>query len=198
MSQSPSTPRVRPFFKVVSTDEARARIAEVAVLASESVSTRAAADRVLSRAISAAIDLPHFDRANMDGFAVKAADTFGASTGTPAYLKILGTVEMGRTAKKKLTKGTAMRVATGAMMPPGADAVVMVEHTDEVDDMVEVHRGVSPWQHVLRTGEDVARGAEVLSGRTATASSRHRRPHRPRGHQSQGSPPTASRVDLDR
>ena len=51
-----------------------------------------------------------------------------------------------------------MRVATGAMMPPGADAVVMVEHTDEVGDMVEVHKGVSPWQAVLRRGEDVAKG----------------------------------------
>ncbi len=132
------------------------------MLGAEIVAARDSTGRVLARPVAAAIDLPHFDRANMDGFAVKAADTFGASNGTPAYLKILGTVEMGRTARKKLTKGTAMRVATGAMMPPGADAVVMVEHTDEVDDMVEVHRGVSPWQHVLRTGEDVERGTEVL------------------------------------
>jgi molybdopterin molybdotransferase len=153
---------VRPFFRVVSTDEARARIAEAPVLGDEKIPTREASGRVLAKPVAAAVDLPHFDRANMDGFAVKAADTFGASMSTPAYLKILGTVEMGRTARKKLTKGTSMRVATGAMMPPGADAVVMVEHTDEVDDMVEVHRGVSPWQNVLRTGEDVARGTEVL------------------------------------
>jgi len=127
------------------------------------VATRQAAGRVLAREIVASIDLPHFDRANMDGFAVKAADTFGASGSTPAYLKILGTVEMGRTARKRMAKGTAMRVATGAMLPPGADAVVMVEHTDEVGDLVEVHRGVSPWQHVLRTGEDVAKGTSVMS-----------------------------------
>jgi len=162
MPRPSRAPRVRPFFNVVSTAEARAHIAEIGALPSEWVPTRDAADRVLARPITAAIDMPHFDRADMDGFAVRAPDTFGASTGTPAYLKILGTVEMGRQAKTTLRKGTAMRVATGAMLPPGADAVVMVEHTDEVGDMVEVHRGVSPWQNVLRTGEDVARGTEVL------------------------------------
>lgn len=162
MPRSSPAPRVRPFFNVVSTAEARAHIAEVAELPSEWVATREAAARVLAQPIAAAIDMPHFDRADMDGFAVRATDTFGASTGTPAYLKILGTVEMGRQAKTKVRRGTALRVATGAMLPPGANAVVMVEHTDEVGEMVEVHRGVSPWQNVLRTGEDVARGAAVL------------------------------------
>ncbi len=163
MPRSSRTPRVRPFFNVVSTAEARAQIAKVGALPSEWVATRVAAERVLAQPIAAAIDMPHFDRADMDGFAVRATDTFGASTGTPAYLKILGTVEMGRHTKTKVRKGTAMRVATGAMLPPGADAVVMVEHTDEVEEMAEVHRGVSPWQNVLRLGEDVARGTEVLS-----------------------------------
>ncbi len=162
MPRSSSPPRVRPFFKVVSTADARARIGEIESLPSEIVQTRDAAGRVLSREAVAPIDSPHFDRANMDGFAVVAADTFGASTGTPAYLKILGTVEMGKTARTRLRKGCAMRVGTGAMLPPGSNAVVMVEHTDEVDDMVEVHSGVSPWQHVLRVGEDVAKGTPVL------------------------------------
>ncbi len=163
MPRSSNPARVRPFFNVVSTDDARAHIAETASLASQSVATNDAAGRVLARDIAAPIDLPHFDRANMDGYAVVAADTFGASDGTPAYLKILGTVEMGQTARRRLRKGTAMRVATGAMLPPGADAVVMVEHTDEVGDTVEVHRGVSPWQHVLRIGEDVGKGDRVLA-----------------------------------
>ena len=163
MPRSSNPPRVRPFFKVVSTLEARERIAEMPLLATESIATSTAAARVLSRDVVAPIDLPHFNRANMDGFAVVASDTFGASASTPAYLKILGTVEMGKTVRRKLRKGTAMRVATGAMLPPGADAVVMVEHTDEVGDTVEVHRGSSPWQHVLRVGEDVAKGTTVLS-----------------------------------
>jgi molybdopterin molybdotransferase len=162
MPRPSRAPRVRPFFNVVSTAEARAHIAEVDALPSEWVATRMAAERVLAQPIAAAIDMPHFDRADMDGFAVRSADTFGASTGTPGYLKILGTVEMGRHARTKVRKGTAMRVATGAMLPPGADAVVMVEHTDEVGELVEVHRGVSPWQNVLRIGEDVARGTAVL------------------------------------
>lgn len=162
MPRPSSPPRVRPFFNVVSTDEARAQIAALGSLPSESVATRSAVGHVLARRVTAAIDMPHFDRADMDGFAVRAADTFGASAGTPAYLTILGTVEMGQTAREKLHKGTAMRVATGAMLPPGADAVVMIEHTDEIGEMVEIHRGVSPWQNVLRKGEDVGRGTVVL------------------------------------
>lgn len=162
MPRSPGAPRVRPFFHVVSTDEARAHIAALDALPAEWAATSSAAGRVLARAVAAVADMPHFDRADMDGYAVRAVDTFGASTGTPAYLRILGTVEMGRAARTRLRKGTAMRVATGAMLPPGADAVVMVEHTDEVGELVEVHRGVSPWQNVLRTGEDVARGTIVL------------------------------------
>jgi len=163
MPRAQSAPRVRPFFKVVSTDEARARIRETDPIASESIATRKASGRVLARDIVAPIDMPHFDRANMDGFAVVASDTFGASSGTPAYLEILGSVEMGQTARKRLSKGKAFRVATGAMLPPGADAVVMVEHTDEVGELVEIHKGVSPWQHVLRTGEDVEKGTTVMA-----------------------------------
>ncbi len=99
----------------------------------------------------------------MDGYAVRAADTFGASTSVPAYLKIAGTIEMGQAATRALRKGQAMCVATGGMLPPAADAVVMVEHTDEVGDAtLEVHRAVSPGQHVLRIGEDIAKGAVVF------------------------------------
>ncbi len=163
MPRAQSAPRVRPFFKVVSTDEARARIRETDPISSESIATRDASGRVLARDIVAPIDMPHFDRANMDGFAVVASDTFGASSGTPAYLEILGSVEMGQTARKRLSKGKAFRVATGAMLPPGADAVVMVEHTDEVGELVEIHKGVSPWQHVLRAGEDVEKGTTVMA-----------------------------------
>jgi molybdopterin molybdotransferase len=137
------------------------------------------------------MDLPHFHRANMDGYAVRAADTFGASMSHPAYLKIAGTIEMGRNAGRALRKGEAMRISTGGMLPPRADAVVMVEHTDEPGDgTVEVHRSVSPWQHVLRVGEDVARKTAVfaaghrlrpqdlgaLAGLGITRISVHRRP----------------------
>jgi molybdopterin molybdotransferase len=163
MPRASDVARLKPFFRVVSTDEARAAIRRLGAVGSETIAVRDAAGRVLATDLAAPIDLPHFHRANMDGYAVRAADTFGASTSVPAYLKITGTIEMGRAATRPLRKGQAMRVATGGMLPRGADAVVMVEHTDEVGDAtLEVHRGVSPWQHVLRIGEDIAKGAAVF------------------------------------
>jgi molybdopterin molybdotransferase len=164
MSRASDVRRLRPFFRVVSTDEARAAIGALRPLGTESAATRDAARRVLAVNLTAPENLPHFDRANMDGYAVRAADTFGASPSVPMYLRIAGGIEMGQAARTALRKGQAMAIATGGMLPRGADAVVMVEHTDEVGDgTVEIQRGVSPWQHVLRVGEDIARGAPVFA-----------------------------------
>ena len=164
MPRASDVRRLKPFFRVVSTDEARAAIRALRPLGAETVAARDAARRVLAADLTAPGDLPHFDRANMDGYAVRAADTFGASPSVPMYLRIAGSIEMGEAARTALRKGQAMRIATGGMLPRGADAVVMVEHTDEVGDgTVEIQRGVSPWQHVLRIGEDIARGAPVFA-----------------------------------
>jgi molybdopterin molybdotransferase len=89
----------------------------------------------------------------------------------PAYLKLAGAVEMGQEAKQPVARGEAVRVATGGMLPPGADAVVMVEYTEEVQHgpsgsnvpHVEIHRGVAPWENVLRIGEDIAKGDVVFA-----------------------------------
>ena len=164
MPRASDVRRLKPFFRVVSTDEARAAIRALRPLGAETVAARDAARRVLAADLKAPGDLPHFDRANMDGYAVRAADTFGASPSVPMYLRIAGSIEMGEAVRTALRKGQAMRIATGGMLPRGADAVVMVEHTDEVGDgTVEIQRGVSPWQHVLRIGEDIARGAPVFA-----------------------------------
>jgi molybdopterin molybdotransferase len=163
MPRASDAVRLKPFFRVVSTDDARAAIRRATPVGTESIGVRDAVHRVLAADLAAPIDLPHFHRANMDGYAVRAADTFGASASVPAYLKIVGTVEMGHAPGRPLRKGQAMRIATGGMVPQGADAVVMVEHTDELGDgSVEVQRAVSPWQHVLRMGEDIAKGAPVF------------------------------------
>jgi molybdopterin molybdotransferase len=107
----------------------------------------------------------------MDGYAVQARDTFGASASLPAYLKVAGTVEMGKEAARPLAKGEAMRISTGGMLPPEGDAVVMVEYTDEVGEgTVEIHRGVSPWQNVILIGDDIKKGELVFrSGRRLRA-----------------------------
>jgi len=117
----------------------------------------------LAEDLYSSVDLPHFHRAAMDGYAVKAKDTFGASQSLPAYLKLAGVVEMGKEATQPLGTGQAIRISTGGMMPPGGDAVVMVEYTDETDaGLVEIHRGVSPWQNVIQIGDDIKKGELVF------------------------------------
>ena len=162
-------PHARPahglkfFFQAVTPEEARTALTQFAPVGTERVRVAEAAGRVLAGDVVSPIALPHFDRANMDGYAVRAADTFGASQAVPAYLRVTATIAMGAVARRRVAKGEAARIATGGMLPPGADAVVMIEHTEEVGDgQVEVHRSVSPWQHVIRIGDDVGRGAPVF------------------------------------
>jgi len=98
----------------------------------------------------------------MDGYAVQAQDTFGANPGLPQYLEMTGEVPMGAVPERALSPGEAHRIATGGMLPPGADAVVMVENTSEMPDgTLEVRRPVAPGENVLSPGEDVKAG-EVL------------------------------------
>jgi molybdopterin molybdotransferase len=152
------------FFQAVTPDDARTALAAFAPVGTERVPAASAAGRVLAEPLVAPEDLPHFARANMDGYAVRAADTFGASASIPAYLRVAGTVAMGAAPRRRLAKGEAMRISTGGMLPGGADAVVMIEHTDEVGDgQVEVQRAVSPWQHVIRVGDDVRRAEPIFA-----------------------------------
>lgn len=151
------------FFHTVTPEQARSRLGEFGPVKTEAATVAAAAGRVLAREVRAPVDHPHFDRANMDGYAVHARDTFGASASVPAYLRLAGTISMGKAVRRVLGEGEAMRISTGGMLPPGADAVVMIEHTDEVGDgKVEIHRAVSPGENVVRRGEDIRRGDVVF------------------------------------
>src|ERR671918_1929085 len=151
------------FFKVVTPQEARRVLLQMGPVTTERIPTVRARARVLAEDLHSAVDLPHFHRAAMDGYAVKAKDTFGASQSLPAYLKLSGIVEMGKEARSALAPGAAMRISTGGMMPPESDAVVMVEYCDEVEaGLVEIHRGVSPWQNVIQIGDDIKSGELVF------------------------------------
>jgi molybdopterin molybdotransferase len=144
------------FFKVVTPQEALRALLQVSSVGSERIPTVRARARVLAEDLYSSVDLPHFHRAAMDGYAVKAKDTFGANQSLPAYLKLAGVVEMGKEATQLLGAGEAIRISTGGMMPPESDAVVMVEYTDETDaGLVEIHRSVSPWQNVIQIGDDI-------------------------------------------
>ena len=139
-----------------------------------------AGGRVLAAPIMAPEEVPGFLRATMDGYAVRARDTFGAGVGAPQYLEIKGEVPMGVAPTRGVGGGETLRVATGAMLPPGADAVVMIEYTAEhPDGTLEVRRAVAPGENVLTPGEDVARGESALSGRPPPAPPGDRPPGRP-------------------
>ncbi|WP_254273379.1 molybdopterin biosynthesis protein [Haloarcula marina] len=130
----------------------------------ERVPLAEARDRVLAERIDAELDVPGFDRASMDGYAVRAADTFGADEADPTTLSLAGAVHAGEEPAVAVESGTAVEVSTGAVMPEGADAVVVVERTTEVDggDAVEVRTAVAPGDSVMLAGADIAAGARAL------------------------------------
>lgn len=119
--------------------------------------------RVLAEEIRSPHELPSFRRSTMDGYAVRAVDTFGASEGLPAYLTIVGEVLMGQAPTVSPTMAETVAIATGGALPDGADAVVMIEHTQEIDrSTIEVFRSVAPGEHVIQVGEDVHVGEMLL------------------------------------
>ena len=152
------------FFKVLAPQEALGLLLAVEPVDKQTIPSVQGRGRVLAEDLFSAVDLPHFHRAAMDGYAVRAKDTFGASQSLPAYLKLAGVVDMGKEATQTLNKGEAIRISTGGMMPPDADAVIMVEYTDETDGgLVEIHRAVSPWQNVIQIGDDIKKGEAVFA-----------------------------------
>ncbi len=122
---------------------------------------------VLAEDVVAAVDLPGFDNSAMDGYAVRAVDVAHAAAGTPVSLPVRGDVAAGSVATGPLVAGTAVRVMTGAPVPPGADAVVPVELTDGGVDVVEVRDAVGPGANVRRQGEELRAGDHVLAAGTA-------------------------------
>lgn len=132
-------------------------------LLTESIDTSAGLGRVTGRAVVAPEALPGFSRSTVDGYAVRAADTFGASDSLPAYLQLVGEVPMGTAPDFSLQRGTAAEIHTGGMLPDGADAVVMLETTQTArPGELEVLRAVGMYENILKAGEDVSAGQEVL------------------------------------
>ncbi|MBU0945130.1 MAG: molybdopterin molybdotransferase MoeA [Proteobacteria bacterium] len=132
-------------------------------LTQERLPLPAALDRVLALDISSPEDLPRHPRSTMDGFAVRAADTFGASQSMPCYLEISGEVSMGQAPKGEVNKGKCFRIATGGLLPQGSDAVVMFEHTIPVDEkMIEVIKSVGVGTNLIDRGEDIRKDHAAL------------------------------------
>ena len=170
--------RQEQFLEVVSAEDARTRFEkhlDLSPLSAETVLLDAALGRVLAHDVTAPIDVPPFDRSNVDGFALRAADTVGASDAAPRRLALNAEVlACGHAPRLTVAPGSATAIATGGMIPRGADAVAMIEHTELVDDAapaIDLRRAIAPGQFVSYAGSDIARG-ETLLRRGAAISSR--------------------------
>jgi molybdopterin molybdotransferase len=129
----------------------------------EEIEAADAAGRVTAEDVAAPHPLPSFARSTVDGYAVRAADTYGASESLPAYLKVVGEVPMGAAPAFAIARGTCALIHTGGMLPEGADGVVMVEQTQSVKaDEVEILKAAASAENVLKVGEDVAEGEVVI------------------------------------
>jgi molybdopterin molybdotransferase len=154
---------MKEFFKVKTIDQVLEYRAQFFPVPTEKVLLIESAGRILAQDIRSDIDLPAFSRSIMDGFAVMGSSTFGASEGNPAYLTVKGTVAMGESPDISVGPGEAVRISTGGMLPPGADSVVMVEHTQVIDEnTIEVYRSVAPGQNMVGVGEDIKKGDVIL------------------------------------
>lgn len=152
------------FLKVKTAEEVLAIIGRIEPVGIETLSLELACGRTAASDIIAPEPVPHFARATMDGYAVQARSTFGASESLPAMLETIGEVLMGDAAEIAVTQGKAVAVSTGGMLPQGSDAVVMVEYTQALGDgAIEVTRPVAPGENVLAVGEDIGEGARIFS-----------------------------------
>lgn len=150
------------FFTALGVSEALASFQPRRRTGTEVVERDRALGRVPATPVTSHTALPGFARSTVDGYAVRAADTYGASDGLPAYFDVLGTVAMGAAAAFEVRTATVVQVPTGAVIPPGADAVVMVEHTQvTMPGLIEVTRPVAVGDGLVAADEDVAVGAEL-------------------------------------
>ena len=155
---------MKEFFKVTDLDKVLEYTSDFPRVDTEDISLAESTGRILSKDIHADVDLPNFMRSTMDGYAVRASSTFGASEANPAYLSVIGSVIMGESPPFTIEPGQAAEISTGGMLPGGADSVVMIEHTEAVDHInIEVYRSVAPGQNILEKSEDIAKNTVLVS-----------------------------------
>lgn len=153
------------FLTLLPPDSAREKwLAQISALSDFAVVEAAAATgRVTAEAVTAPHPLPAFPRSTVDGYAVRARDTFGASDTLPGYLTLIGEVPMGAAPAFQIQPGQCALIHTGGMIPPGADAALMLEYSQPVGAEIEVLKSVADGENILRVGEDVATGQMVLA-----------------------------------
>jgi len=153
------------FFKVKTVEETFALIEEK-IPAIEQIVVRELVDalnHILAEPVVAKENVPSFDRSTVDGYAVRAKDTYGSSDSMPGFLTIAGEVRMGEVPAAEVGHGTAVCVPTGGMMPKGSDSVIMIEHCEDLDGLLNTYKQVAPGENVIRAGEDIKEGEILLN-----------------------------------
>jgi len=153
------------FFKVKTVEETFALIEEK-IPAIEQIVVRELVDalnHILAEPVVAKENVPSFDRSTVDGYAVRAKDTYGSSESMPGFLTIAGEVKMGEVPDDEVSHGTAVYVPTGGMMPKGSDSVIMIEHCEDLDGLLNTYKQVAPGENVIQAGEDIKEGEVLLS-----------------------------------
>ena len=136
----------------------------------EEINLDMALNRVLATDVETALDIPPFDRSAMDGYALKAADTFRASPKNPRIVKLTGQIEIGESKDLEIQEGEAIRISTGAAIPRGADSVIKIEDTDIDNEKITLFTSIVPGKNVAKKGEDVSKGKEILKKGTTLKS----------------------------
>ncbi|MDI6762791.1 MAG: molybdopterin molybdotransferase MoeA [Thermodesulfobacteriota bacterium] len=154
---------MKGFFRVQTPDQLLQKLNRFKPLSSEEVPLEESLQKVLAEDVISSTNLPEFPRSTVDGFALKAKDTYGVSEKNPALFQIIGEIPMGKISEITLRDGEAIKIATGGMVPNGANAVEMVEYTEWVDSRtIHAFKTLSPLENVILTGEDIKAGEVVL------------------------------------
>ncbi|MFO7558360.1 MAG: molybdopterin molybdotransferase MoeA [Desulfobacterales bacterium] len=155
---------MKDFFKVTDLEKVLELVSEFKTVEKEIIPILKAGRRIIAENIVSDRDLPDFVRSTMDGYAIQASSTFGATEANPAFLRMTGSILMGETATLSIAPGEAARISTGGMLPDGADSVVMIEHTQKIDEVaLEIYRSVAPGNNIIKKGEDFRKGEKILS-----------------------------------
>ncbi|UMZ74555.1 gephyrin-like molybdotransferase Glp [Natranaerofaba carboxydovora] len=131
----------------------------------EVISTEESLNRIVYKDIHSSLDLPPFSRSTVDGYAVRADETYGVSESFPGVFTLAGKVLMGEASEVQVKKEEVVEIATGGMLPQGTDSVVMIEETEALgEDSILINKPISPGENVIKVGEDVKKGQKVLEG----------------------------------
>ncbi len=155
---------MRPLGKLLPLEAAKALVTETIpqIQRKSRVALAASSERVLASEVVSPMDVPPFPRSSMDGYAVVAEDTFSAGKFEPVALELEGEIHAGEKSELSVSKGKCVQIATGAMMPQGADAVVMVENTEAIQGRILIFKPVHPGANVSKRGEDIRKGSLIL------------------------------------